>query len=254
MSNGALESYVPNPALAWIYQRFFEHIEVDQAWAGRVRDADARGTVVYVLRNLSFVDFLALDYLTKSLRLPQVRFANDLGLWILEPMGRGWLSALRPRREMDDVGRLRQAIDGGHSAALFLKRPPALLDPPAVARQRGGVARALPTRGKTEGDAFLRGVLEAQRARSTPILLVPQVFVWTRSPDEQKHNAVDALFGPREWPGKIRTVMQFLANWRHVTLRAGEPLDVQAFIAHETAKGDGVAPPDDVLVRRLTYA
>lgn len=249
-----LESYAPNPALAWVYQRFFEHIEVDQAWAGRVREADARGTVVYVLRNLSFVDFLALDYLTKSLRLPQVRFANDLGLWVLEPMGRGWLSALRPRREADDVGRMRQAIDGGHSAALFLKRPPTLLDPPPVARQRGGVARVLPTRGKTEGDAFLRGVLEAQRARSTPILLVPQVFVWTRSADEQKHNAVDALFGPREWPGKIRTVVQFLANWRHVTLRAGDPVDVQAFIEQETRQANGVAPPDDVLVRRLTYA
>ena len=252
MSDGP-ESYAPNPALAWIYQRFFEHIEVDQAWAGRVREADARGTVVYVLRNLSFVDFLALDYLTKSLRLPQVKFANDLGLWVLEPMGRGWLSALRPRREVDDIKRLREAIDGGHSAALFLKRPPTLLDPPPVARQRGGVARALPTRGKTEGDAFLRGVLEAQRARSTPILLVPQVFVWTRSPDAQKHNAVDALFGPREWPGKIRTVVQFLANWRHVTLRAGDPVDVQAFVEQETKQADGVSPSDDVLVRRLTY-
>ncbi|MDB5218423.1 MAG: Glycerol-3-phosphate acyltransferase [Myxococcaceae bacterium] len=168
-------------------------------------------------------------------------------------MGRGWLSALRPRREVDDIKRLREAIDGGHSAALFLKRPPTLLDPPPVARQRGGVARALPTRGKTEGDAFLRGVLEAQRARSTPILLVPQVFVWTRSPDAQKHNAVDALFGPREWPGKIRTVVQFLANWRHVTLRAGDPVDVQAFVEQETKQADGVTPPDDVLVRRLTY-
>jgi len=240
------ESYAPNPVLALVYRRFFEHIEVDQAWAGRVREADARGTVVYVLRNLSFVDFLALDYLTKNLRLPEVRFANDLGLWLLEPMGRGWLSSLRPRRELDDVQRLREAIDGGHSAALFLKRPPTLLEP-------GGVARATPMRGKSEGDAFLRGVLEAQRARSTPILLVPQVFVWTRSPDEKKHNAVDALFGPREWPGKIRTVVQFLANWRHVTLRAGEPLDVQAFLQHETQAG-GAAPSDEVLVRRLTYA
>lgn len=253
MSHGAPESYEPNAALAWIYQRFFKHIEVDQAWAGRVREADARGTVVYVLRNLSFVDFLALDYLTKNLRLPQVRFANDLGLWVFEPLGRGWLSALRPRRESDDVRRLRQAIDDGCSAALFLKRPPTLLDPPPIARQRGGAVRALPSRGKTEGDAFLRGVLEAQRARTMPILLVPQVFVWTRSPDAQKHNTVDALFGPREWPGNIRTVVQFLANWRHVTLRAGDPVDVQAFLEQETRQADGATPPDDVLVRRLTY-
>jgi glycerol-3-phosphate O-acyltransferase len=253
-SKGSLRSYQPNPALAWIYQRFFEHIAVDEAWARQVREADARGTVVYVLRNLSFVDFLALDYLTKKLGLPEVRFANDLGLWVLEPMGRGWLSALRPRTEADDVKRLREAIDGGSSAALFLKRPPTLLEPPPLARQRGGLARPLPSRGKTEGDAYLRAIIEAQRSRREPILLAPQVFVWTRNPDEQKQNVVDALFGPREWPGKLRTVTQFLMNWRHVTLRAGEPLDVAAFLEHETRGAGGSPPTDDVLVRRLTYA
>ncbi len=254
MAEGAPLSYEPNPALAWIYERFFHPIEVDEAWAQRVRDADARGTVVYVLRNLSFVDFLALDYMTKRLGLPQVRFANDLGLWILEPMGRGWLTALRPRSETDDVRRLRAAIDGGGSAALFLKRPPTLLEPAPIARRRGGAVRPLPSRGKTEGDAFLRAVLEAQRARSSPILLIPQVFVWTRSSDETKHTVVDALFGPREWPGNIRTATQFLMNWRHVTLRAGEPLDVKAFLSQEGARDHEGGGADDVLVRRLTYA
>ena len=42
MASGSLRSYQPNPALAWIYQRFFEHIEVDQAWASQVRAADSR--------------------------------------------------------------------------------------------------------------------------------------------------------------------------------------------------------------------
>jgi glycerol-3-phosphate O-acyltransferase len=254
MARSALPSYEPNPALAWIYERFFEHIEVDHAWADRVREADRRGTVIYVLRNLSFVDFLALDFMTKRLGLPRVRFANDLGLWVFEPMGHGWLDALRSRPEGDEIRKLREAIDGGGSAALFLKRAPTFLEPPPVARRRGGAARVLPSRGKTEGDAFLRGVIEAQRARSSPILLVPQVFVWTRTPDQAKHGFVDALFGPREWPGNIRTVTQFLMNWRHVTLRAGEPLDVRAFLEQETQRADGPPPPDDVLVRRLTYA
>lgn len=275
MAGRSLASYEPNPALAWIYHRFFEHIEVDQAWAKQVREADARGTVVYVLRNLSFVDFLALDYLTKKLELPRVRFANDLGLWLLEPKvgGRGFLSALRSlpdskaTQEMTDAARLRNAIDEGSSAALFLKRPPSILEPPAMVRRKGGSAHILPTRGKTEGDLYLRTVLEAQRRHPTrPILLVPQVFVWTRSSDERRQNIVDTLFGPREWPGKIRTVTQFLMNYRHVTLRAGEPVDLQEFLASESQKHEPsaatseagqddalLAPDDAVLVRRLTY-
>jgi glycerol-3-phosphate O-acyltransferase len=233
--------YEPSPLLAWLYHRFFEHIEVDESWARAVRAADARGTVVYVLRNLSFVDFFALDYLTKRLDLPQVRFANDLGLWILEPMGRGWLNALRPPVEGEDVADLTRAVSSGASAALFLKRPAHLLERKAA-------------RGKSEGDAFIRALFDVQRSSNRPILLVPQVFVWSKQPDDKSLGIVDGLFGPREWPGSVRTIAQFLANYRTVTLRAGEPIDVGAFLAHEKESANGVEVPDDVLVRRLTYS
>ena len=234
MTERPLIRYEPNPLLAWLYHRFFEGIEVDEAWAHAVREADARGTVVYVLRNLSFVDFFALDYLTKRLELPQVRFANDLGLWILEPMGRGWLNALKPHREHDDADDLRRAVSSGSSAALFLKRPAHLLE--------------TKSRGKIEGDSFIQALFDVQRSTEKPILLVPQVFVWSKQPDVTEQNAVDALFGPREWPGNVRSVAQFLANYRHVTLRAGEPIDVKAFLAQQQ-DGEG----DDFLVRRMTY-
>jgi glycerol-3-phosphate O-acyltransferase len=234
-----LVRYEPSPLLAWLYHRFFEHIEVDEAWARAVREADARGTVVYVLRNLSFVDFFALDYLTKKLELPQVRFANDLGLWILEPMGRGWLNALRPRTEDDDVHDLTRAVSSGASAALFLKRPAHLLERSA--------------RGKSQGDAFVRALFDVQRTTDKPILLVPQVFVWSKLPDEMAPRVVDGLFGTREWPGALRTVGQFMANYRKVTLRSGDPVDVRAFLAAESRDASGAAVRDDVLVRRITY-
>jgi glycerol-3-phosphate O-acyltransferase len=235
-----LVTYEPNPLLGWAFHRFFEHIEVDETWTGSVRRAESRGTVVYVLRNLSPVDFFALDYLTKRHKLPQVHFANDLGLWLLEPMGRGWLNALA-RDETTDAEDLRLAVSSGASAALFLKRPPTLLD--------GG------TRGRIEGDKFLRTILDVQRQSSKPILLVPQVFVWSKHGDEAQHTALDALLGPREWPGKIRAVTQFLTNYRHVTLRAGEPLDLKAFMEAEATerRRTGDAPDDGAIVRRMTY-
>jgi glycerol-3-phosphate O-acyltransferase len=232
--NRPLAPYDPNPILAWVYHRFFDHIEVDEAWTAAVREADARGTVVYVLRNLSFVDFFALDYLTKRHHLPQIRFANDLGLWILEPMGRGWLNAMRPRTPDSDAADLEGALAAGASAALFLKRPPHLLE-----------SR---TRGKIEGDRLVRTLLDVQRRTPDPILLVPQVFVWSRSPGTRGGSVADALLGPAEWPGNVRSIAQFFANWRHATLRAGEPVDLKEFLGRES---DGAG--DEVLVRRLTY-
>jgi len=213
-----------NPALRVLYRWFFDHIQVDETWVRQVRTLSRRGRIVYVLRNLNAVDYLALDHLTKRYDLPRIRFANELPYsFVTHPRQNGWLSRFALQKRSTPAQQLRAALSGGGSAALFLKRPPQILEP-------GGAARPSPTRGKTEGDAYLRAILEEQRKRSTPILLVPQVFVWTRSPDEQKHNVVDALFGPREWPGKIRTVTQFLMNFRHVTLRTSEPVDVKAFL------------------------
>src|SRR5580658_9155940 len=132
-----LAPYQPNALLAWVYRRFFESIEVDEAWAKAVREADARGTVVYVLRNVSFVDFFALDYLTKRHQLPRIKFASEMGLWVLEPMGRGWLNALRPRLPHSDARDLERAVSGGESAALFLKRPAHLLEGSAGRKEIG---------------------------------------------------------------------------------------------------------------------
>ncbi len=230
-----LDPYEPNPLLGWLYDRFFAHIEVDEAWAAKVREADAHGTVIYVLRSVSFVDFFALDHLTKRLRLPRVRFANDLGLWLLEPMGRGWLQALAPKDMGENVADLRRAVAEGASAVLFLKRPPGVLD--------------VQRRGKSEGDPFLRELFALQRESRRPILLVPQVFVWSKFPDQDERRLEDVLLGSREWPGRLRTMGQFLANYRHVALRAGEPVDLETFLAQEGAE----TPSDDVLVRRLVY-
>ncbi|HXX70523.1 MAG TPA: 1-acyl-sn-glycerol-3-phosphate acyltransferase [Polyangiaceae bacterium] len=239
MSKGGptdLRSYDANPLAAWLYRSLFDSIEVDETWLRTVREAKARGTVVYVLRNLSVVDFLALDYLTKRHDLPRIRFVNDLGLSVLEPMRRGWMNALRPRTPDGDCADLERAIAGGGSAALFLKRPPHVLE-----------GRA---RGKIEGDHLILALFDLQRRRTSRALLVPQVFVWSRSAGTRGGNLVNSLFGPSEWPGTLRSVAQFLANRGRASLRAGEPVDLRDFLDHE-AQGDGCS--DDVLVRRLTY-
>ena len=99
MSADLPQPYRPNILLEALYQRFFSQIQVDQTWMSQVRELAAQGTVVYVLRNLNWVDFFALDHLTKQFGLPEIRFANDLGLWVLNPMGKGWLNAIFPPRD-----------------------------------------------------------------------------------------------------------------------------------------------------------
>jgi glycerol-3-phosphate O-acyltransferase len=202
-------------------ERLFRHIEVDEAWREAVQAASRRGPLVYVLRNVSAVDYLALDHLTHRFDLPRVGFAHDLPP-LLQP---GDASGAE----------LRRTIENGGSAALFLKRPP----------NRIGPAH----RGRRGGAELLETLVELQRAQpDREVMMLPQTFVWTQRPEQRRFSLVDTLFGPAEFPGELRQAAQVLLNFRHCRLRAGEPLSLREFLEQQGGS------ETDALVQRLTYA
>jgi glycerol-3-phosphate O-acyltransferase len=210
-----VKPYEPNPILKWFYDRYFAHITVDDAWSDQVRDAARKGVVVYVMRSISFLDFLCLDFLTKRFALPLVRFVNDLGLWILEPFGKGG-RRLRFRRQIPEDRALEDTVRDKFGALLFLRRPPKV----------GKVEH----KGRELEVDLIRTLVEAQRKMDEPILLCPQTFVWTKRPAQKKPSLIDLIFGPREWPGRIRVLFQFLFNYRNAVLSAGEPWSLKKFM------------------------
>lgn len=224
MSDGPIsQPYRPHPALRALWAPFFDRIGLDEHWVDTVRSYAEQGTVVYILRNLNLIDFLALDHLTKRYRLPQVRFVNDLGLGVLNPRMGGGLLSLFGRPKLSEAAALKDALstpDG--SAALFLKRPPSALEV-AMGGASGG-------RGMREGEDLMGALISLQRESDRPILLVPQVFVWTKRPDTRGTSVLDWVLGPREWPSPTRVVAQFLSNTKSVEMRSGEPVNLKQFL------------------------
>src|SRR5689334_13016888 len=230
MSSHSLNAkmYEPNPALRVLNRWFFDKMKVDDQWVRGVREISRRGTVVYVLRSRNVVDYLALDHLTKRYELPRIRYVNDLSFGAIGVEQRPWLRLLAPT-QMPETARLREALVGGGSAALFLKRPPGVID--VAAGASGG-------RGLRQGDEHVRTLIQLQRETERPILLVPQVFVWTNRPDTHGTQLLDFVLGPREWPSLIRTVGQALYNYKHVELRAGDALDLHEYMQSEAGASD----------------
>ena len=215
--------YAPNAILRYVYRRFFSHIQVDSQWTDNVREAAEEGVVVYVMRSLSFLDFLCLDFLVKRFGLPLVRFVNDLGLWILEPFGKGE-RRLSLRRQVPEEEALTESIAGGFSALLFLRRPPSF----GKSTRRGR---------KLEVDHLVT-LVAAQRKLDTSILFVPQVFVWSKRPGSTQHTLWDDLFGPVQWPGRLRVLFQFFLNYRNAQLRSGHAVDLREFIIENPSLTD----------------
>jgi glycerol-3-phosphate O-acyltransferase len=218
--------YAPNAILRWLYRRFFAHIRVDENWSRGVREAASEGVVVYVMRSLSFLDFLCLDFLLKKFGLPLVRFVNDLGLWILEPFGKGE-RRLSLRRQIPEAEALEQTVGEGFSALLFLRRPPKL----------GTKAR----RGRDLEVDLIATLVAKQHTSSQPILLVPQTFVWSKQAGTATPGLLDLLFGPVQWPGRVRVFFQFLLNYRDAKLRSGEPFNLKEFLDKNPGLSDSEA-------------
>lgn len=243
MPDSLTHPYVPNFALRALYRRAFEGIQVEDGWAAQMRELSQDSAVLYVLPNLNWLDFLALDYLTKKYELPPLRYANDLGLWVLNPQGPnvsggGLMNMLLPHRRHNPEIQLRDAVQHGGSAALFLKRPPSVLD--VAAGATGG-------RGMREGDALVRTIFDMQREGRQRLTLVPLVFVWSKSPDKMDVKPWDLLLGPRAWPTPTRALGAFAYNRKHASLRWGDPIDVGQVLEGNPDVSD------EVLVRRITY-
>lgn len=222
--------YEPSPFWQGIYRSFFQHIQTGERWEPAIREAAAHGQVIYVGRSLSWLDFLALDWLTKEHGLPLVRFTNDVGLSVVEPFGRGQ-SRLTLQEPVPEDEALAETIRQGHSALLFLRRPPDTVDHVTNGARHGG---------ELDVD-HIRTLVELQRQTERPFLLLPQTFVWTKRPANVQRSALDVVLGPSEWPGRARTLMRLLVNYKNAMVRSGEPFDVKAFLRQKPELSDAQA-------------
>lgn len=233
--------YEPNPLLKAAYDRLFESINVDEAWVRTVQRLAHEGPVVHVLQTLNFVEFLVLDHVTKLHALPRIHFVNDLGLWVLNPMGKGWLNALLPQRRPRPAAELRNALERGGSAALFLKRRASVVD---VATS-GVLVRSTEPK---EGDQLVQALFEFQRHSARPVILLPALFVWTQHPTREEVTARDLLIGPPEAPSASWTIARLLTDPQRVRLRGADPIRLDEFLRTNAGL------PERAQIRRLVYS
>jgi glycerol-3-phosphate O-acyltransferase len=187
-----------------------------------VRKAADQGSVVYVMRTRSGLDYLFFNHLAMQEGLPLARFANGVDTAPLAPIRTtvaGWFARRRWRRRNGgmfpdpvDDGYLRRLVAAGGSALVFLRRGRELFD-------RDGHSRDL-----------VEELVLAQMERDEPIFLVPQILVWERAPDRTNRGLLDVLLGEPDRPGAFRKVLFFLLNHRNAVVRVGEPVDLRQFV------------------------
>src|SRR5262247_82575 len=159
----------------WFARRFFSHLGLDPGTVERLRELEARGSVVYVMRYASRLDYFLFNalFLREGLRLSA--FANGIRFYYYRPLFEALRARLSRRREgagrerdLDQASRLAR---GGASFFLFLRT--ARLRSVLLGRRRAALE------GRADLDLLqevVRAAWDAERA----VHFVPLALFWRK--------------------------------------------------------------------------
>ncbi|MBI4511553.1 MAG: 1-acyl-sn-glycerol-3-phosphate acyltransferase [Deltaproteobacteria bacterium] len=235
----------PGVVLKFLFRKLFGAIHFGEEDAARIRHAASRGPVVYVLRTVSYLEYLYFNYALSRNGLPLARFANGgvrtvllWPIWIaVGLLLRLWRLARGARLESEEDAMARRLLCG--DAALLFLRPSRRIaegDARAAARVRG---------------RFFEKLIEVQRQLSVHgkyVQLVPMTLLWGASGVRPAGGgAIDAIFGEPERPGRLREFIRFVWHHRGSVVKVAEPMDLDAFLQAHSGRSD------DSLARTLRF-
>jgi glycerol-3-phosphate O-acyltransferase len=208
--------------------RFFRHFDLDDETVARLRALEQQGTVVYVMRYSSRLDYFLFNTLFRREGLRLSSFANGIRFYYYRPL----LEALRivwrrPRGVSQDVELVRtreyahDLTRAGASLFVFLRTA-------SLRAQLRSRRRAL-EEGKSERD-LLSEVVRAAMESERPVHVVPLALFWRKGP-RARRRFLNLSYGALTRPSDLAKVTSFLTTYRGLHVKVADPIDLRAFTA-----------------------
>ena len=245
----------PGPAriswpVDWLCRRLFAAIRVAPSAVEHVRELAERGTVVYVMRQRSWVDYLLVTYVLRREGLPVPEFVNDLSLIWLRPFTQmvsgAWRRLRQTRlfsrqlRAFEDRDRCARLVAQGRPVLIFLRgRVPRM---PLLLRRRRALARA------RSGSDYLREIVHQLWTSGDEVSLVPVAVLRGRGMRRKESRLATLVYSVQEMPGEIRRLVSPLWNLRETSISLGVEVAVHEITRQYHREGE------ERIVRRLTRA
>jgi len=215
----------------------FRHVRVRPEAVEHVRGLAQKGTIVYVMRYRSTVDYLLVNAVALREGLPLARFAPGVSTVAFRPLGDlvRWLFKRRRARAA-----LHAACTGlvaqGSPVLLFMRSQS------VAGRRRRALAAA------RLGPQYLRDVLRAARADIRPIFLVPVAIFRGKGFRRTESRIATLLYSVQEAPGEAKRLFNYLWNAEETQLTLGREVALDSFIEEYRREGE------ERIVRRLARA
>ncbi len=217
----------------WFSRRFFSHFGLDEETVARLRALEEQGSVVYVMRYASRLDYFLFNDLFRREGLRLSRFANGIRFYYYRPLLEALGVALRrPRGTPGDLehararAQARALAQAGESFFLFLR----------TARLGGWLrGRGSLEEGTRELD-LLEEVVAGVWSSGHRVFLVPLALFWRKGP-RARRRFLNLFYGAQTRPSDLAKVTSFLTTYRGLHVKIGEAIDLASFIAQRREQG-----------------
>ena len=236
--------------LEWLCRWAFASIRIAPDAVDRIRSLAARGSVVYIMRQRSLVDYVLVTYVLRREGLPSPRFVNDIapGWWrplrvVATGVSRRWRRgqmASRELRAFEEREQCQRLVSAGHPVLIFMRgrRPRISL----LARHRRSLTDV------RIGRDYLREIVHRLWASEQEVSVVPIAVLRGRGMRRKESRLATLVYSVQEMPGELRRLISLLWNLRETSINAGGEVPLQEFTRQYQREGE------ERILRRLTRA
>jgi glycerol-3-phosphate O-acyltransferase len=216
--------------------RYFRHFDLDPRDIETLRELESRGSIIYVMRYSSRLDYFLFNSVLQRAGLRLSSFANGIRFHYYRPLVEWARIALSRKRGQpraldrnEDREHVRTLARRAESQFLFLR----------TERFRAWLrGRRLPRQHELD---LLEVAVRAVWDSGQPCFVVPLALFWRKGPRAESR-FVNLNYGALTRPSDFAKVVSFLATYRSLSIKTGAPIDLAGFIAdHRDEGADRVA-------------
>ncbi|MFI5397668.1 MAG: 1-acyl-sn-glycerol-3-phosphate acyltransferase [Candidatus Binatia bacterium] len=231
-------------------RKVFSQVRIDPEAVERIRALATRGSIVYVMRYRSLVDYLLVAFIFLREGLPLPEFVSDVSTLVLRPLSE-IVAMLRQRlrrtrvfgkelRHFEDRDRCQRLVSRGRPVLIFMRsRAPGM-------RLLEGRRAAL-SRVRT-GTDYLSEIVHAGWSKEHEVFLVPLAVLRGWGFRRRESRLATLVYSVQETPGEAKRLLSLLWNARETSIIVGKEVHLGQFTQRYGQEGE------ERIVRRLARA
>ncbi len=178
-----------------------------------------RGTVVYLIKYRSQLDFVFTNLRLFQLGLPAPSFIFDVHPYLWQPRWYAVKLLLHHIYCLLRKGRLPNPYEGGDYRKKILEGKTGLL---FILGEKGYYQRTVLVKNDP-----LDHLLEIQKDCDKPIFIVPIVPLYSRAPSKTRRGVLELFLRHREHPGALHKLLSYIRSYSNSVIEIGEPINLQ---------------------------